>query len=674
MDRNRLGEETSPYLLQHKDNPVHWQAWSETTLDAAKAADKPIMLSIGYAACHWCHVMAHESFENPDIAKQMNELFVNIKVDREERPDLDQIYQHALALMGEQGGWPLTMFLTPEGEPFWGGTYFPPESRWGRPGFPQVLSAMSEAYAGDRDKVAKNVTVLREALQRLGRPERGGSIAPEQLDRIAERLLREVDQINGGIGTAPKFPQTGILELLWRAWKRTAQPPYREAVIKALDAMCQGGIYDHLGGGFARYSTDARWLVPHFEKMLYDNAELVDLLTLVWQDTKNPLYRQRVEETLGWVVREMVTSGGGFASSLDADSEHEEGKFYVWSETEIDAVLGGRAPLFKRFYDVDAPGNWEGRTILNRLKTPATADPETERELTLCRTLLLQAREKRVRPGLDDKVLADWNGLMIAALANAGLVFERLDWIDIAGRAFAFIREHMADPDGRLLHSWRNGRARHAASVDDYANLCRAALALHEATADATFLNQAREWMRVLDRHYWDPTGGAYFFTADDTRGLITRPKTAADSAVPAGNGTMIGVLSQLAILSGEEAYRQRAEGILETFSGELGRNFFPLATLLNNIELLMKPLQVVLVGRPGIAEFDALRRAVYGVSLPNRVVITLAPEKSLPVGHPASGKGLVSGKPAAYVCEGPVCSLPITNAETLLETLTRIL
>ena len=453
MDRNRLGEETSPYLLQHKDNPVHWQAWSEATLDAAKAADKPIMLSIGYAACHWCHVMAHESFENPDIAKQMNELFVNIKVDREERPDLDQIYQHALALMGEQGGWPLTMFLTPEGEPFWGGTYFPPESRWGRPGFPQVLSAMSEAYAGDRDKVAKNVTVLREALQRLGRPERGGSIAPEQLDRIAERLLREVDQINGGIGTAPKFPQTGILELLWRAWKRTAQPPYREAVIKALDAMCQGGIYDHLGGGFARYSTDARWLVPHFEKMLYDNAELVDLLTLVWQDTKNPLYRQRVEETLGWVVREMVTSGGGFASSLDADSEHEEGKFYVWSETEIDAVLGGRAPLFKRFYDVDAPGNWEGRTILNRLKTPATADPETERELTLCRTLLLQAREKRVRPGLDDKVLADWNGLMIAALANAGLVFERLDWIDIAGRAFAFIREHMADPDGRLLHS-----------------------------------------------------------------------------------------------------------------------------------------------------------------------------------------------------------------------------
>jgi uncharacterized protein YyaL (SSP411 family) len=466
MDRNRLGEETSPYLLQHKDNPVHWQGWSEAMLAAAKAADKPILLSIGYAACHWCHVMAHESFENTEIAERMNALFVNVKVDREERPDLDQIYQHALALMGEQGGWPLTMFLTPAGEPFWGGTYFPPEQRWGRPGFPQVIEAMSEAYARDRDKVAKNVAVLREALQRLGRPERGAPITPKQLDPIAERLLREVDQINGGIGTAPKFPQTGIFELLWRAWKRTGQTPYRDAVVKALDAMCQGGIYDHLGGGFSRYSTDARWLVPHFEKMLYDNAELVDLLTLVWQETRSPLYLQRIEETLDWVRREMLTPEGGFASSLDADSEHEEGKFYVWSESEVDATLGERAPLFKRYYDVGAEGNWEGHSILNRLRTPALADAETEHELRQCRALLLQARDGRVRPGLDDKVLADWNGLMIAAIANAGVVFERPAWIALAADAFAFIRRHMTEPDRRLLHSWRGGRARHPASVD----------------------------------------------------------------------------------------------------------------------------------------------------------------------------------------------------------------
>jgi uncharacterized protein YyaL (SSP411 family) len=673
MDRNRLGEETSPYLLQHKDNPVHWQPWGDAMLAAAKAADRPILLSIGYAACHWCHVMAHESFENSDIAAQMNALFVNVKVDREERPDLDQIYQHALALMGEQGGWPLTMFLTPEGEPFWGGTYFPPESRWGRPGFPQVLEAMSNAYARDRDKVAKNVAVLREALQRLGRPERGGSIAPEQLDRIAERLLREVDQLHGGIGTAPKFPQTGILELLWRGWKRTGQAPYRDAVVKALDAMCQGGIYDHLGGGFSRYSTDARWLVPHFEKMLYDNAELVHLLTLVWQETKSPLYRQRIEETLGWVGREMLTREGGFASSLDADSEHEEGKFYVWSEAEIDAVLGDRAALFKRFYDVDAQGNWEGHSILNRLNTPALANAETERELAHCRALLLQARAGRVRPGLDDKVLADWNGLMIAAMANAGIVFERPAWIGLARGAFDFIRRHIVEPEERLLHSWRAGRARHPASVDDYANLCRAALTLHEATGDDDFLSQARDWVRILDQHYWDLADGGYFFAAKDTEGLVARPKTAADSAVPAGNGTLIGVLPRLAMLTGEETYLRRAEAILRTFSGEMGRNFFPLATLLNNVELLAKPLHVVLVGESGAPAFDALQRAVYDVSLPNRVVMSVPPGGSLPSNHPASGKGLVDGKPAAYVCEGPVCSLPITEPQTLLETLAQV-
>jgi uncharacterized protein YyaL (SSP411 family) len=671
MDRNRLGEETSPYLLQHKDNPVHWQAWSDQTLAAAKAADKPILLSIGYAACHWCHVMAHESFENPQIAERMNQLFVNIKVDREERPDLDAIYQHALALMGEQGGWPLTMFLTPDGEPFWGGTYFPPEQRWGRPGFPQVLEAMSSAYAQDRDKVAKNVVALREALQRLGKPERGGRIGPAQLDTIAERLLREVDQLHGGIGTAPKFPQTGLLELFWRAWKRTGQAPYRDAVVKALDAMCQGGIYDHLGGGFARYSTDARWLVPHFEKMLYDNAELVDLMALVWQERKTPLYRDRIDETLGWVSREMVTPEGGFASSLDADSEHEEGKFYVWSEAEIDAVLGDRNALFKRFYDITPEGNWEGKTILNRSRAPELADEATEHELAACRALLFQARESRVRPGWDDKVLADWNGLMIAAMANAGIVFERPRWIELARGAFDFILRKMAGANGRVLHSSRAGRAQHPASVDDYANLCRAALALHEATGDLDFLARACDWVKTLDEYYWDDTEGGYFFAAKDTKGLIARAKTAADSAVPAGNGTLVGVLTRLAMLTGEEAYGRRAEAIVEAFSGEIARNFFPLATLLNNTELLEKPLQVVIVGQNDDPSFRSLLRAVYEVSLPNRVVLSLPPDGSLPPGHPAAGKGLIDGRPAAYVCKGPVCSLPITDAKTLLDSLT---
>ena len=670
MDKNRLGEETSPYLLQHRDNPVHWQAWSEETLAAAKAADKPILLSIGYAACHWCHVMARESFEDPEIAAAMNRLYVNIKVDREERPDLDQIYQHALSLMGEQGGWPLTMFLTPQGEPFWGGTYFPPDARWGRPGFPQVLAAISEAYAGKRDDVAKNVAVLREALQRLGQPQHGGAIARAQLDPIAERLLRETDQIHGGIGTAPKFPQCGILELLWRGWKRTGETAYRDAVVKALDAMCQGGIYDHLGGGFARYSTDARWLAPHFEKMLYDNAELVDLLILVWQETRNPLYRQRVEETLGWVVREMRAPGGGFASSLDADSEHEEGKFYVWSAAEIDALLGDRAPLFKRFYDVTPQGNWEGRTILNRLNSPAPTDAATEDELARCRELLLRARAARVRPGWDDKVLADWNGLMIAAMANAGTVFERPDWLDTARAAFDFIRGHMTTADGRLQHSWRDGRARHAANVDDYANLCRAALALHETAGEEALLVQARDWVTILDRHYWDAASGGYFFSAGDTEALIARAKTAADSAVPAGNGTLVGVLTRLAIVTGEDAYRRRAEAIVETFSGELARNFFPLATLLNNAELLAEPVQIVLAGEPGEPAARALRRVIYEVSLPNRVIMALPPGRELPADHPAHGKGRIDNRPVVYVCVGPVCSLPVADREILLAKL----
>jgi hypothetical protein len=562
--------------------------------------------------------------------------------------------------------------LTPDGEPFWGGTYFPPEQRWGRPGFPQVLEAMSNAYAQKRDDVAKNVVALREALQKLGRPERGGGIGRDALDRIAERLLRETDQLHGGIGTAPKFPQTRVLELLWRAWKRTGQPPYRDAVIKALDAMCQGGIYDHLGGGFARYSTDARWLVPHFEKMLYDNAELVDLLTLVWQETKSPLYRERVNETLGWVGREMVTPEGGFASSLDADSEHEEGKFYVWSEAEIDHVLDERAGLFKRFYDVTPEGNWEEKNILNRSKMPEGADEQTERELAACRALLLRAREHRVRPGWDDKVLADWNGLMIAAMANAGVVFERPEWIETARRSFDFIRAEMTGADGRLRHGWRAGRARHPANVDDYANLCRAALALHETTGDERFLSQARDWIAILDRHYWDDAGGGYFFAAKDTEGLIARAKTAADSAVPAGNGTLVEALTRLAILTGEEAYRHRAEAIVETFSGEVARNFFPLATLLNNIELLERPLQIVIVGERKEPLFQSLLRTAYNISLPNRVVLTLPPGASLPIDHPASGKSLVDGKPAAYVCDGPVCSLPVTTPQALLDVVQR--
>ncbi len=666
LNRNRLAEETSPYLLQHKDNPVHWHGWSPAVLAAAKQAGKPVMLSIGYAACHWCHVMAHESFEDPAVAAVMNEHFVNIKVDREERPDLDSIYQYALALLGEQGGWPLTMFLTPDGEPFWGGTYFPPTQRYGRPAFTEVLRALSNTYRSDPEKIARNVGALKEALGRLSQPTRGDGISPALTDQIAERLVAEVDPRNGGIGNAPKFPQPAIFELLWRAAKRTARPEFREAVIHTLDRMCQGGIYDHLGGGFARYTVDARWLVPHFEKMLYDNAELIALMTLVWQETRSPLYAQRIAETVDWVSREMVTAEGGFCSSLDADSEHEEGKFYVWSEAAIHKHLGPRAALFKQHYDVTPQGNWEGHNILNRLQNLAFHDDATEAELAACRAVLFHARAERVRPGLDDKVLADWNGLMIAALADAAQSFERPDWLTLAADAFDFITTAMMDADGRLSHSWRAGRRNHPAIADDYANLSRAALALFEATGEARYLAQAESWVATLDRHYWDASGDGYFLAATDTEGLITRTKTANDSAVPSGNGTMVGVLARLYYLTGKTAHRERADAIVAAFSGEVQRNFFPLATLINGNEILQRALQVVIRGTRGDAATTALLRAARGVGLPNKVLDVVAPGAALPEGHPAAGKDMVGGKATAYVCEGPVCSLPITDPAAL--------
>ena len=675
MSGNRLAAETSPYLQQHKDNPVHWQAWDADSLAAAKRQNKPILLSVGYAACHWCHVMAHESFEDPDTAELMNQLYINIKVDREERPDLDGIYQSALALLGQQGGWPLTMFLTPDGEPFWGGTYFPPEPRWGRPSFRQVLETIAGIYRDEPGKVTQNVAALRDALASLSEPSDAVALSPALLDQIAGHFTGNMDMANGGTTGAPKFPHCSIFELLWRAWKRAGDTAARDAVILTLDRMCQGGIYDHLGGGFARYSVDERWLVPHFEKMLYDNAQLVEIMALVWQETRSPLYAARIRETVDWTLREMRAAPGksghaGFASSLDADSEGEEGRFYVWTEAEIDALLGADAGLFKAAYDVTPGGNWEGHTILNRLDRPQLDSAVDEAKLAAARAKLLIARAKRVRPGWDDKVLADWNGLMIAALAFAGQVFDETGWIDVARDAFAFVATDMADSDGRLLHSWRGGRAAHKALLEDYALMARAALALAEATGDQAYVAQAEGWVAELDRHYWDKAGGGYFVTADDAGDLIHRPRNARDNAVPSGNGVMIGVLARLHYLTGKAAYRARAQAILDAFSGELRRNLFPLATLLNGAELLESAVQIVIAGCPGATETRAFLRAVNDASVPNRILVPIADPASLPPGHPAAGKTLKDGRPAVFICHGQVCSLPITHPAGLAQAL----
>jgi uncharacterized protein len=666
---NLLGAETSPYLRQHRDNPVHWRAWGPEAFAEAEAADKPVLLSIGYAACHWCHVMAHESFEDEAIARLMNELFVSIKVDREERPDIDGIYQHALQMLGEQGGWPLTMFLTPEAEPFWGGTYFPNQPRYGRPSFPQVLTRIAEIYHQERDKVAKNATALKEGLGRLARSESGGQISIEILDKVADELIKLIDTVHGGVGGAPKFPQVPILELLWRAYKRSGRPALRDAVKVSLDRMCQGGIYDHVGGGFARYSVDAFWLVPHFEKMLYDNAQLIDILTLAWQETGSPLYAERVAETVDWLMREMVVEGGGFAGTLDADSDGEEGKFYVWTEAEIDAALGDEAARFKEAYDVRPGGNWEGKTILNRTNRPDRGDAAHEAALKASRDKLLKIREDRVRPGLDDKVLADWNGLMIASLANAGLVFARPGWIEAAAAAFAFVRDAMT-VDGRLRHSWRGAPA-HPATLDDYANMTRAAVALFEATGDGVYLNQAEAWVETVEAHYRDPAGG-YFVSADDVEDVLVRQKMAHDNATPAGNAVLVGVFARLYYLTGNAAHRGRAEALIAAFSGELKRNVFSLTTLMNNAELLADAVQIVLAGDPASDATAALRQAALAASEPNRILLQIGADDGLPVGHPAHGKTAPKDGAAAFVCRGTTCSLPITDPAELTAALAR--
>ena len=665
---NELGAETSPYLLQHKDNPVHWRPWGDRALAEARASGKPILLSVGYAACHWCHVMAHECFENPAIAALMNELFVNIKVDREERPDIDAIYMAALGLMGQQGGWPLTMFLTPEGEPFWGGTYFPPEPRYGRPGFPDIMRRIAEVYHTDQESVRKNTEAVLQSLRQLaaGDPEAPSiRVGGEILDRVAQLLCEQIDTVHGGVGQAPKFPQTYALEMVLRGWLRLRDENMKQAVDTTLTAMCQGGIYDHLAGGFARYSTDERWLVPHFEKMLYDNAQLIDILTLAWQVDRNPLYSQRVRETVHWVQEEMVVDGGGFAATLDADSEGEEGRFYVWQAAEIDQVLGSDSAAFKAAYDVTAGGNWEGKVILNRSARLELGPDEAEDLLRRCREKLLQRRSNRVRPGWDDKVLADWNGLMIAALANAAAVFDQPDWAAAAVAAFDFVTDKLS-PNGALMHAYRQGQPKHRALLDDYANMTRAALTLYELHGDNRYLQQARSWTSTVESHFADAERGGYYFSSNEATDVIARMRHGNDNAVPSGNGVMVGVLTRLWLLTGDEIYRQRAEAVAQSFSAQMTNYALAMTTLLNNIEFLLRPLQIVIMGERDDISVKDMLSVVHGTALPNKVLQVLAPGQALPASHPAKAMGQIDGRATAYVCVGQTCSLPQTKAADL--------
>ena len=669
---NLLANETSPYLRQHKDNPVDWMPWGPQALARATAENKPILLSVGYAACHWCHVMAHESFEDSDTAALMNQHFINIKVDREERPDIDMIYQSALALLDQQGGWPLTMFLTPKGEPFWGGTYFPPLARHGLPGFKEVLRGVHESYRQEQDKINHNVGKLTEALHRLQKREEGAIVTRDQLDRIGAYFLTITDSTNGGIGEAPKFPSLTIASLMWDCYLRTGGAPYKAAVLHGLSQMSQGGIYDHIGGGYCRYSVDEEWLVPHFEKMLYDNALFVNLLSEVWRETQHPLFEARLRETVAWLLREMTVSEGNhkaFASSFDADSpdghgHNEEGAYYIWRSQEIDAALGADADLFKQVYDITSPGNWEGMNIPNRLKKPGLLSPADEKRLAEMRARLKILRDRRAPPARDDKVLADWNGLAITALVKAGFALDESSWLKAAQDIFAFVTKNMMTKDHRLQHVFCAGKAAHPATLEDYANMSEAALQLYSATYDAKYLAHAEKWAGILLNEYWDAEASGFFMSLAHAD-LLLRPKSADDSATPSGNGTVLAVLNQLHLITGNGVYAKHADDLARAFSGNLLQRFFPLSTFLSASDFLSHPVTVVFAGHKGRQDFlNAMRR----LSFPRLIVLEAG--SAVPENHPAFGKSAVGDKATAYVCPYRACLPPITDPEELVRVL----
>jgi len=676
MTANLLASETSPYLLQHKDNPVHWRPWGPEALAEAKRLNKPILVSVGYAACHWCHVMAHESFEDPETAALMNELYICIKVDREERPDIDNWLQRILVVLGRNGGWPLNAFLTPAGEPFWGGTYFPKEESFGRMPFKTVLRQLSQAYQENPEQMEPNIRQIAQRLDEAWYQNRAGTFDMPKLEKVAVAVAQHFDIFYGGMTGAPKFPNVPLLEMLWRAYLRTGMQQFLSLVLCSMDYMGRGGIYDHLGGGFARYSVDEEWIIPHFEKMLYDNAQLIDLMTLIWQHGRQNVLKQRVEDTIGWVLREMRVENAAFASSLDADSEGEEGKFYVWSENEIDTILAGtNVDRFKQAYAVTRDGNFphegkpSGRNILRRIPNLPDWTEAEETNFAEQKRLLLEVRSRRLRPGRDDKVLADWNGLMIASLANAGAVFSQSQWVDAARVAFRFICDKLSEGD-RLYHSYRAGKRQHPAYADGYANMARAALCLWEATGEREYLDRAIAWSRTLDDQFWDIVQGGYVFSKNPDLPEQVRTRHAFDNQMPNANGTMMGVHARIYYATGDGYHAERANTLIQAFAGDIGSNYLQMATYLNNFEFCSSCLQIIVMGPPSDSRTQDLIKATLGRSLPNRLMMVVAPGEALPAGHPAAEKSMQEGIPTAYVCGGDLCSPPVTSAAILSQVL----
>ena len=680
---NRLAGESSPYLRQHQHNPVDWYPWCDEALERARREDKPILLSIGYSACHWCHVMERESFENPAIAALMNASFVCVKVDREERPDLDTIYMNAVQMLTGSGGWPLTVFLTPAGEPFYGGTYFPPEDRYGRPGFPRVLETLARAWRDSRDEVTRSTQQLMAGLGKLSRFDaKPDALHPDTVARGAERLLQHCDPDEGGIGDAPKFPNVPVFALLLRHHQATRRPELLQAVTRTLTAMARGGIHDQLGGGFHRYSVDAHWLVPHFEKMLYDNVQLAPLYLDAFLVTGDPLYRVVARATFDYLLREMTHPEGGLYSTQDADTEGEEGKTYLWRIEEIRSLLDAEtADILCRYYQVDEAGNFaepgqhERKSILNvKLTRDELARlfgkdrTELDAILERGRRTLLDARNRRPQPGLDDKILTSWNALAIRAFVRGSAVLDDPKLLDAAVRCAAFVARFSTRDDGRLLRTWKDGVARYPAYLDDHAFLAAASLDLFAATGDARHLSIARRLVAILREDFADDEQGGFYFTARDHERLVDRPKVLFDGSIPSGNAVAIETLLRLAHLDDDAAMRDTAEKALRLFGTQLEKQPFGTAYLLGVLDdYLRGPTDVVIAGSRSAADTRALVRAAQTVYVPNGTVLVRDPDAPEDAGPAVlRDKAQVGGQATAYVCRGFTCSPPVTDPAAL--------
>ena len=678
---NNLINETSPYLLQHAHNPVDWYPWGDAALSKARAENKPILLSIGYSACHWCHVMEHESFENEDIARVMNEDFVNIKVDREERPDLDQIYMNAVQMMTGQGGWPMTMFLTPEGVPFYGGTYFPPADRYNMPGFPRILASVAEAFRSQPDQVASTAIAMLGELRRVGLAEQSRELLTKDvLDSAFRRISANYDRTNGGFGGAPKFPPAMNLEFFLHTHHRTGSNEAREMVEHTARKMSEGGMYDQLGGGFHRYSVDAKWLVPHFEKMLYDNALLSRMYLHLYQVTKNPAARRIAEETLDYVAREMTDTGGGFYSSQDADSEGEEGKFFVWSRHEILEVLGDRdGDLFCQYFNVSEGGNFEGQNILHissSIEDAAAKNKISVDELQAIvgrgRKKLFAVREQRIKPGRDEKVLTAWNGLMLASFAEASAILERSDYRTIAEANARFLLSHL-QKDGLLLRTYKDGEAKLNAYLEDYACLIDGLISLYEATGELDWIESAVTLADKMIEQFWDESEGGFFFTGKSHEKLIIRSKEFMDNATPSGNSIAALSLLRLSLLIANDDYRRRATAVLRLMADQIRRYPSAFGFALSAVDFYLdSPLEVVLVGSPD-PRLDELLRTVWRTYLPNRVIATCRKdhEQAAAIVPLFAGRDTLANEPTAFVCRANTCQRPVNTQDDLAAQLT---